>query len=134
MSEPSVVRVTNVWADYLMEWFYFTVTEPSGDGAAMICCGNPRETADYFVEWWKKKYLPQMKEAGYKKDEFFHEREETIGGHGELVVNFHDSNENFIFCDRVAYLPFGDISFVVEEDCLNYVGAFCIKKVNDETL
>lgn len=125
MTNPNV-RVRGIWAENLMEFFYYSVTEASGDGAAVICCANPRETADFFVDWWKKKYLPKMKKAGYKKDGFFHEREETRGRRGELMVNFHDSNENFMFCDQIEYLPFGDTSFIVEEDSPSYRGSFSV--------
>jgi hypothetical protein len=55
-----------------MDWFYSSVTEASGDGAAVICCGNPKETSEYFIQWWKRRHLPQMKKNGYKKDEFWH--------------------------------------------------------------
>lgn len=126
MTEPSVVRVSHVWAENLMEFFYYSVAEASGDGAAVICCANPRETADFFIKWWKEKYLPKMKKRGYKRDEFFHEREETIGRRGELVVNFHDSNENFMFCDQIEYLPFNDTCFIVEGDSPSYRGHFII--------
>jgi hypothetical protein len=126
---PPSVRVKGIWAENLMEFFYYSVTEAGGDGAAVICCANPRETADFFVEWWKGKYLPKMKKAGYKKDEFFHKREETRGRRGELVVNFHDGDENFMFCDQIEYLPFGDICFIVDCDCLSCRNSFLVLKV-----
>jgi hypothetical protein len=124
MSDKAHVRLDNVDLSYLMEWFCYSVSEACGDGAAVICCGNPKETSDYFIEWWKKKYLPEMKRAGYKKDEFYHPVEEYAGQNGELIINYHDSNENFMFCDKVIDIGFGDVSFIVESDCKTYDGKF----------
>lgn len=107
-----------------MQWFYSTVCESCGDGAAVICCGNPKETSEYFVQWWKKRRLPAMKESGYKKDEFWHPVEEYTGQNGELIINYHDSNENFMFCDKIIDLGHGDVSFIVESDCKTFDGNF----------
>ena len=120
MSHKSHVKVKNVWLEYLMEWFYYTVCEPSGDGASVICCGNPKETANYFIEWWKATYLQKAKNSGYKRDEFFHPRDEYNGTNGELIINYHDSNENYMVCNQVINLGHGDISFIIESDCETY--------------
>ena len=70
-----------------------------------------------------------MKEHGYKKDEFFHPVEEYTGQNGELIVNYHDDNENFMFCDQVIDLGHGDVSFIVESDCKTLDGKFTCRKV-----
>lgn len=123
----NTVKISNVHAEYLMEWFYYTVGEPRGDGAAVICCGNPRETADFFIKWWKDHYLGKMKYMGYKPDDFFHPRDEYTWKNGELIVNYHDSNENYMFCDSILDLGHGDVSFIVEGDCEG--NDFIIEKV-----
>jgi len=126
----SSVTIKNVWLEYIMEWFYFSVTEACGDGAAAICCGNPKETSEYFIQWWKKRWLPTMKKRGYKKDEFFHSKEEYTGQNGESIVNYHDSNENFIFCDQIIDLGHGDVSFIIESACKTFDGNFTCLGVN----
>lgn len=108
--KPTTVIIKNLFLEKLMKWFYESVKESGGDGAAIICCGNPAETADFFIEWWKKNHLPGMKKAGYKLDEY-------LAGDGVLTVNYHDLNENFMFCDKKTQLLYGDISFFIEEDC-----------------
>ena len=127
-------RLNNVNPHHIMDWFYSSVTEASGDGAAVICCANPKETSEYFIQWWKKRRLPQMKKNGYKKDEFFHPVEEYTGQNGELIVNYHDSNENFMFCDQVIDLGHGDVSFIVESDCKTLDGKFTCLGVVDKRL
>jgi hypothetical protein len=124
-----LIRIDSTWAEYVMEWFYFSVSESCGDGAAIICCGNPEETSDFFIEWWKERYLPKMKAAGYKRDCFYHDREDTVSEDGRLVVNYHDSNENFMFTNRMTSLAFGDVSFVIEGDCSNFDGSRTILSV-----
>jgi hypothetical protein len=90
----SRVTISNVYVETIFEWFYSTICFDGGDGAGVICCANHEETADAFIEWWKKRYLPKAKESGYKLDEFFHEKDEyPIDGIG-LMINYHDSNEN----------------------------------------
>lgn len=125
MSHVSRIMLDNVWLEYIFEWYYYAVTESCGDGAAVICCGNPEETADFFIEWWKDKYLPKMKSSGYKKDDFYHPRHKYFGAHGELIVNYRDSNENFMFCDRIIDLGHGDVSFIINGDCKSYDSFVC---------
>ena len=125
----SYVKLSNVYADYIMEWFYSTICQSGGDGAAVICCGNPEETADFFVVWWKKHYLPTMKLGGYKISEFWHPRDTYVTQKNETVVNYHDMNENFMFSNGIIDLDFGDVNFIVEEDCTSWNGAFTIKAV-----
>ena len=120
--KPTTVIVKNLFLEKLMKWFYESVKESGGDGAAIICCGNPAETADFFIKWWKKNHLPGMKRAGYKLDEFYHPRSEYLDGDGSLIVNYHDWNENFMFCDKKTQLLYGDISFFIEEDCISGEG------------
>jgi len=129
MTNNAYSKINNVDPSHIMEWFYSSVCEAGGDGAAVICCGNPKETSKYFIQWWKKRYLPQMKKNGYKKDEFWHPVEEYTGQNGELILNYHDGNENFMFCDQVVDLGHGDVSFIVESDCKTLDGKFTCRKV-----
>ena len=102
-----------------------------GDGAAVICCGNPAETADKFIEWWKDKYLPEINIGITKinmarmakgedpipnRTEFYHPRTECVVG-DILTINYHDNNENYMFSNRGINLGFGDVTFVIKEDC-----------------
>ncbi len=123
----SRVTVEGVHSEYLFHWFWYTVGEPCGDGAACICCGNPEETSDEFIKWWKRGHLVEMQHRGYRRDEFYHPRDEYKGSDGELIVNYHDSNENFMFCDKEIDLGFGDISFIVTKDCVAFRDGFIIR-------
>lgn len=123
----SRVIVDNIWLEYIMEWFHYSVTESCGDGAAIICCNNAEETADFFIKWWKDKYLPKMKQSGYKRDEFYHPQDKYTGPNGELIINYHDSNENFMFSDSVIDLGHGDVTFIINSDCKSYDGFICKK-------
>jgi hypothetical protein len=122
--QMSSATIKNVWVEDIMEWFYSSITQAGGDGAAVICCGNPKETSEYFIQWWKKRWLPGMKERGYKKDEFWNPVEEYTGQNGELIINYYDSNESFMFCDQVIDIGFGDHSFIIESNCKTFDGKF----------
>jgi hypothetical protein len=124
----SIVKISDVLSGYVFEWFYYVVGEPSGDGAAIICCGNPEQTADAFIDWWEKRYLPIMKSRGYKLDEFVHPRD-SYESDGVKFVNYHDSNENYMFADRKVDLLHGDVSFVIEGDCCDFYGNVVIEAV-----
>jgi len=118
----STVKISEVYPEAIVEWFFSVIMGSCGDGAAVICCNNPRETADFFIKWWTEVYLPEAQQNGYKRTEFYHPREEYTGPDGEIVVNYHDSNENFMFCDKEIDLGHGDVSFIIEEDCKSYKG------------
>lgn len=124
------VIIKNVLAEHLFEWFYFSVMESCGDGAAVICCCNIEQTANNFVKWWRKTKLPKL--THMLTDEFFHPRDRYIGQSGEHIINFHDNNENFMFCDRIIDLEHGDISFIIEEDCYDIQKSFVITRVKNK--
>lgn len=113
----SVVRVSDIWVDDLFEWFYHSVMNDCGDGAAVICCSNHEETAAKFVEWWRKNKMLKIVHILPKDQEFFHPKSVHSLTSGGNVVNYHDANENFMFCDKELLLDFGDKSFIVEGDC-----------------
>lgn len=114
----NTVIIKNIPPSFLFEFFYFSIMESCGDGSAIICCGNPIQTSEHFIHWWEKKYLPEAKAHGYTLDEFSHPRDEyTINN--QFFVNYHDSNENFMFCDHIIDLGHDDISFIIEEDCIS---------------
>jgi hypothetical protein len=110
--KQSIVKVDNIWMEDLFEWFLNHVCFSGGDGAAVIVCKNHREVADWFVEWWREKYLPGLKNTSRQIDEFWHPRDEY-----DDIINFHDSNENFMFADRMIDLFYHDYTFVVTGDC-----------------
>lgn len=116
--KPTTVIVKNLYLEKLMKWFYESVKESGGDGAAIICCGNPAETADFFIKWWKENFCHVMNDP----DGFWHPRSEYLDEDGALTVNYHDGNENFMFCDKKTQLLYGDVSFFIEEDCISGEG------------
>lgn len=125
----STVIVKNIPPSFLFEFFYFSIMESCGDGSAVICCGNPTQTSEHFIHWWKKKYLPEAKAHGYRFDEFYH-KQDMYEVNNSFVINYHDSNENFMFSDSILDADHGDISFIVEEDCKEK--GYLIKKVENE--
>tara|TARA_R110000822_G_C15338795_1_gene495970 strand:+ start:30822 stop:31256 length:435 start_codon:yes stop_codon:yes gene_type:complete len=125
------VRVSNIYAEDLFQWFYQHVGDSGGDGASVICCGNHKEVAEEFLDWWKKNHLPELKKRGRKSDEFFHPRHEYGEMGGGEIVNFHDWNENYMFCNHEISLYHGDYSFVIEGDCKSAFSEFVIKKVTE---
>ena len=113
----SIVYVENIWAEDLFNWFYQHVMDSCGDGAAVIVCGNHAETADLFIQWWRKNYLERENFNWFRENcpekEFFHDREE----YGD-IINFHDSNESFMFTNNPNInLFFHEYIFIVKKDC-----------------
>ena len=98
----SKIKVSNIWAEDLFDWFESNVAGSGGDGAALIVCENYKEVAAWFIDRWEKKH----------GREFFHPRDE----YGS-VVNYHDMNENYMFSDTEHDMFGGDYIFVVEGDC-----------------
>lgn len=115
----SKVYIEDIYGGYVFEWFYHSVMDSCGDGAAIICCDNPEEVADYFTKWWRENKLPEYtgEYREYLSDkEFIHPKE--ISKDIFTTVVFADCNENFIFTDRETFFPYrGDISFVIKKDC-----------------
>ncbi len=108
----SKVIIQNIWAEDLFKWFYNHVGDSGGDGAAAIVCENYKEVSEYFTEWWRKEIRPNFSENVLKLD-FWNPKDESDG-----YINYHDSNENFIFTNKLDIkLHDGDYIFVVLEDC-----------------
>jgi len=106
----SKVYVNDIWVEDLFKWFHEHVSNSGGDGAAAICCSNPDEVAEWFIEWWRGQA------TWFKGDGFKHPRHEYT--HDNIrFINYHDSNENYIFCDKEVDLGHHDYSFVVTGDC-----------------
>ncbi len=104
------VIVEGVWAEDLFQWFYDSIMRDGGDGAGVIVSGDKEETARLFIEWWQQKVRPKFPHA--KDMEFWHPRSECRD-----TINYHDSNENFIFSEEEIQLHGGDYMFVVAKDC-----------------
>lgn len=98
----SKVKVSDIWAEDLLDWFESNVAGGGGDGAALIVCENYKEVATWFVDRWENKH-------GRK---FFHPRDEE-----DNIVNYHDMNENYMFSNMEQNMFGGDYTFVVEGDC-----------------
>ena len=124
----SKVYVNDIWVEDLFEWFSDHVSSSGGDGAGSICCGNPDETAKMFVEWWAAKQgvdengdwhttaLGKPHVVHYGPSRFPHPRDEYTN-RGIRFINYHDSNENYMFCDKEVDIGFDDYSFIVTGDC-----------------
>lgn len=124
----SKVYVNDIWVEDLFKWFSDHVSSSGGDGGGVICCGNPDETAKMFVEWWASER--GLDEKGdwnttvfgkphvvhYGLDRFPHPRDEYTVNNVRFI-NYHDSNENYMFCDKEVDIGFSDYSFVVTGDC-----------------
>ena len=115
----SEVIIKDIYAETVFEWFHDSITEACGDGAGVICCKNFEEVSERFIEWWKKKY---------ERKEFRHPKDYYTTKENESIINYHDSNENFMFCNERLSLGFhGDISFIVEENCKSAFSDFAIE-------
>ena len=99
----STIIVKNIWMEDLFEWFHNAINDSSGDGSGVIVCKNYIEASDFFIEWWKNKYI---------RKEFYHKKDTH-----DNIINYHDSNENFIFTNKPINLRFHDYNFLIEEDC-----------------
>lgn len=130
------VKISNVYLEFVFDWFYNTVIEACGDGAAVICCSNPEETSDRFIEWWEHKHggflildIETFGSINFKESKkIFHPKHKYVV-EGKTMINYHDSNENFMFCDKVIDLGHGDVSFIIEEDCKSFDGNFICKAI-----
>lgn len=114
-----IINVENVKIEDLLEWFYYSVVSASGDGSAVICCDNPKETSEYFIKWWQNKMSPDKLD----NENFWHPKEESYGPNGRIVVNYHDNNENFMFCNYIINIGV-DNAFIIESDCKSCDGKF----------
>ncbi len=100
----SLVEVNNIYAEDLFKWFFVHIMDSCGDGAGAIVCENYQEVSEWFLEWLEDKYPVTFS--------FFHDKDE----YGD-IINFHDSNENFMFCYQIPEMFNGDYIFVVKGDC-----------------
>lgn len=112
--KKSIIKISGIFAEDLFSWFYEHVLASGGDGAGSIVCENYRETADLFLKWLEIYHKQRYEYLAKNGTEFFHPRTE-----GDGFVNFHDSNENFIFKNRAHDSDgnFGDYVFYVVGDC-----------------
>ena len=115
--EKSIVYVENIWAEDLFKWFYEHIMDSCGDGSAVIVCENYAETADLFIQWWRKNFLGRENFKWFRENcpgkEFFHDRDEC----GD-IINFHDDNESFMFSNNPNInLFFHEYIFIVRKDC-----------------
>jgi len=120
----SKIYVEDISAEDLFEWFDRSINQSGGDGAAVICRENYKEVSQWFVDWWADKngldsdgnrvfsFHGEKHTVKYGKKRFPHER-----GEYDNFVNYHDSDENFMFTDKEIDLGHGDYTFVVLVDC-----------------
>ncbi len=105
-NQPSIVRVENIRADDLFDWFYLSMWKDSGDGFATLVCENYLEVAEWFEEWIKNKY-PWGSEWLPNK-EIFNQHE----------VVYVKGEESLLFTDRLPVDGMsGNYIFIVYGDC-----------------
>ena len=114
--KKSIVKVDNICAEDLFQWFYNHIMSSCGDGVATIVCKNYMDVADFFIVWFKVNYIDKGNCDYLIKNNmnFYHPRDE----YGN-VVNFHNANENFIFTNTRHKNDgqFHDYVFEVLGDC-----------------
>ena len=104
----NIVKCSNIWTEDIFKWFYEHIIFSCGDGAAVIVCENYKEASESFIDWWKKEKNPN------NLNSFYHNKSEY-----DQIINYHDSNESFMFSNKVIDLGFHDYTFVVKEDCVS---------------
>ena len=100
-----LVECSNIYMEDVFFWFYNHVMDSCGDGASVIICKNHIDASELFLKWFINKY--------HRK--FWHPADMYDG-----IVNFHDSNENFIFANKLISLSPGDYTFLIKVDCPSY--------------
>ncbi len=119
------IYIEDIHVEDLFDWYERNIGNSAGDGTAVICCANHAEVATWFVEWWAEKNgldeagnrtFPNGHVARYGEKRFPHERDEYVHL-DQHFVNYHDNNENYMFCDKEVDLGFGDYSFAVLGEC-----------------
>lgn len=50
----STIKISNIYAEDLFEWFLNHVFNPFGSGIGYIVCENYRDVAIWFKEWYEK--------------------------------------------------------------------------------
>lgn len=102
----STIKVNNIWIEDLFEWFYQSVLNHGGDGAAYIVCENYVEASNLFAEWWKANKLG------------FEILEKCVDKNHN--VSFYDDQECWIFtCDKDLNTSAFDYMFVIESECVS---------------
>lgn len=114
---PQIVKVSNIYGEHLFEWFEQCVLSSGGDGGSNIVCENYKDVATWFEEWVFKRWA----DKGIK---YFHPRDEY-----KDIVNYHDSNENFVFtnktCAQSGFFNWeNEYEFIVEKDCRFYASGW----------
>jgi hypothetical protein len=104
----SKVILKSIPTEYIFDFFCSSIHFSGGDGAAVICCGNHIETANYFDIYYKRKYhIPLITE--YRKKIC----------HDNHTIIFTDGNENYMFSNQdISFPDKWDVTFVVDEDSI----------------
>jgi len=104
MNKTSKIIIKSIWTEDLFKWFYYHVMDVGGDGGGAIISGNPEETSDLFIEWYKKRY---------NEDHFFHPKQIDKFG----IISYGDGNEYFLFHNKLVKLFPYEYQFIIKEDC-----------------
>lgn len=105
MLKRSILKVSNIYIEYIYEWFYQSCIDQCGDGCAVIVCENYEDAYNWFMEWLSEKKPDHLK--------YWQEKEITLNS-----INLIDNQECLIFTNDIDInIFYGDNIFIIEEDC-----------------
>lgn len=103
--KPSVLKVNNIWAEDLFEWFWETMYRDGGDGGSKLVCKNPQKVAEMFEKWYK---------WHYKKGITFERVDKS-----EHEIHWTSGQDFATISDDAGFMnPFHEYTFIVEGDCV----------------
>jgi hypothetical protein len=100
-----ILKMSDYRLSDLFQVFFDAVAGHGGDGWGVILCEDPQQMSREFEGWWSR---------GSKSRERFFQR--LVKDEREGSVNYHDSNENFMFSNdkSISEEPFLDCLIILE--------------------
>lgn len=100
----SKIRTQGLCEEKLFAMFYALVSEDCGDGCALIVSDEYKKLADAFSAWLSKCH--HAHHTGLDRDEY------------DGIINFHDTNENFMFSASPMVEMEDDCKIFYERECM----------------
>jgi len=112
------IYIRGCYIESIFSMFYNEIQLSCGDGGATIVCSNPEEACSYYKDWLKQ-YIPN---AGIR---------EEFCTPTSIVTEIE---ENHIFSNDInsGHPEWGEITFVVMEDCIGIDKTKILKGINKE--
>lgn len=98
------IRTQGLCEEKLFAMFHALVSEDCGDGCALIVSDDYKKLANKFDAWLQKYHLTTR--ADLLRDEY------------DGIINFHDSNENFMFSASPMVEMGDDCKIFYERTCI----------------